>query len=121
MNKLTEFFSKYIRFIWLGKTNFNQEKVNVDATRIIEINEVNTEEPSEKEIKLTEREIKLRIITQINKLLMGVCITSFVFIFIYSLVYPDKSTPDFMQNVFFTTLGWFGGILGAFFQVDQNK
>ncbi|MGB5770840.1 MAG: hypothetical protein WBM32_13385 [Crocosphaera sp.] len=62
-----------------------------------------------------------RIITQINRLLMIVCISSFIFIFIYSFIYPDKPIPDLMQNAFFTTLGWFGGILGAFFQVEQNK
>ena len=119
MNKFLEFFSKYIRFIWSGKTDFDEKKVDIDATEIIDTDEMNIVEKDNKE--LSEKETKLRIITQINRLLMIVCIASFIFIFIYSFIYPDKPIPDLMQNAFFTTLGWFGGILGAFFQVDQNK
>ncbi len=114
-----KFFSKYIKFIWSGKTNFSQKKVNVDTTEIIDIAAMNIVEQDNKEP--SEKETKLRIITQINRLLMIVCIASFIFIFIYSFIYPDKPIPDLMQNAFFTTLGWFGGILGAFFQVDQNQ
>ena len=93
--------------------------VNVCSGDTVDINEVNIEPPNNQEP--SEKETKLRIITQINRLLMIVCIASFIFIFIYSFIYPDKPIPDLMQNAFFTTLGWFGGILGAFFQVDQNK
>lgn len=71
--------------------------------------------------KRSGKETELRIITIINSILMIMCITSFIFIGIYFLIYPDKSTPDFMQNVFFTTFGWFSGMLVSFFQVSQNK
>lgn len=119
MNKFIKFFSKYIKFIWLGKANFNRNNFDVDETDVINVGAVNIVEENNKEP--SERKTKLRIITQINRLLMIVCITSFIIICFYSLFYPDKAIPDLMQNAFFTTLGWFGGILGAFFQVDQNQ
>ncbi len=119
MKKITKFLSRYLRFIWSGKTNFSNRTVDVDEANIVDIGEVNIQPPNNQEP--SEKETKLRIITQINRLLITVCITSFIFIFIYSFIYPDKPIPDLMQNAFFTTLGWFGGLLGALFQVEQNK
>ncbi|MDJ0661646.1 MAG: hypothetical protein QNJ42_19495 [Crocosphaera sp.] len=56
------------------------------------IDDMNTGEKGNKQA--SENETKLIIFTQINRLLMIVCVASFIFIIIYSLMYPDKPIPD---------------------------
>lgn len=111
MNNISKFTSRYWQFTFLGKVRSTSD--------IIDIDEVNIEQPSERKIS-TEKRVKVQIIIQINRLLMGVCILSFLFIIIYPFVYPDKVVPDLIKNSFLLTLGWFGGIFSAFFQVDQK-
>ena len=118
MNNLAKFFVKFIKFAFLGKVKSSRRIIDVDEAdirrspnpRIVDIDEANPEQKS-----------RIKLVTRINWLLMVICLSSFIFMFVYLLIYPDKPVPDLIQNAFFTTLGWFGGILGAFFQVNQNN
>jgi hypothetical protein len=59
------------------------------------------------------------ILVVINHLLLILCIVSFGFIVGYPLVFPGREVPPIISNMFFTTLRYFGGALGIFFQIDS--
>jgi hypothetical protein len=120
MINFTLFLRRFIEFAFSSRTNRPPHGSPLfPSTRNVPIDEVN---PSPPPIRTdpSDREIKLRLIVQINWLLMGVCAISFISMIIYSLVYPNRAIPDLIQNSFFTTLGWFGGVLATFFKVDQS-
>ncbi len=96
--------------------------------RVIDINSVERDSverdilsPKNSNKNSSKEQARIKLINKINWLLMVICGIAFLVIIIYSIVYPDKSIPDIIQNAFFTTLGWFGGALGTFFQIDQNE
>jgi hypothetical protein len=116
---MLRFFTDFFNFAFLGITSTHGRVIDIDeanpeknlSKRIVDIDEANLE----------QQEVKNQLVIRINWVLMAVCILSFTFTLIYPFLYPDKPVPDIIQNAFFTTLGWFGGVLGAFFQVEQNK
>lgn len=119
-NKIIQFIKRYFRFAFFGKIR-KAKRSNPELVYPLE--EVNIENQSEKQPPFKEaskEQVRNRLIVRINWLLMFVCILSFAFIIIHPFVQHDKPVPDIIQNAFFTTLGWFGGVLGAFFQVEQN-
>lgn len=62
-----------------------------------------------------------RIIVAINWLLIVVCAASFLLIFAYSLLFPDREIPQLVLNAFYSTLGWFGGVMAYYFSIDSTK
>jgi hypothetical protein len=110
---MIRFLTRFLKYTFLGKID--------SSKRIIEINEVNPLPERQPEQKPTSKEqIRNQLIVRINWVLMGVCIVSFVVIIIYALLLPGQAVPDIIQNAFFTTLGWFGGALGTFFEREQT-
>ena len=116
MNKIKRFLNRFLKFAFLGKIPSTRPIVDIDESFLEPTNQINTNADES-----SQDQIKNQLIIKINWLLMIVCAVSFGFIIIYPLIYPDKAVPDIIQNAFFTTLGWFGGVLGAFFKVEQNK
>lgn len=122
MKENSNFVQRFIQFCFSEKIENAENIIDIDEVNIVDVNET----PPEKQGKIhtpyvSESQTKIQIVTQINRLLMAVCLLSFLFTIIYPFIHPDKPIPDLIPNTFFTTLGWFGGILGAFFKFDQNS
>ncbi|MBA2750475.1 MAG: hypothetical protein H0U45_17540 [Tatlockia sp.] len=114
MNNINQFISRFFKYTFLGKIE--------NSERIVDINSGEIElKPSPKFQSFSQDQVRLQLITRINWFLLIVCGVSFTVIVLYALAYPSKPVPDIIQNAFFTTLGWFGGALGTFFQIDQNR
>jgi hypothetical protein len=118
MNKTADFFKRFFLYIFFGRVNTS------DLELVIPMEELDierTKQPSSGSKDLSKDQVRNQLIITINRVLVVVCSASFVTIIIYSLFYPDRMVPDVIQNAFFTTLGWFGGALGTFFQTDQKR
>lgn len=129
MNKITNFLTRFYKYMFLGQIE-NRESDSSLSVEEIPVEELYPE-PVENETKpqsqkqkkrryLSTEQIRNKLIIRINAVLVIVCCASFIVILIYTLFYPEKSVPDIIQNAFFTTLGWFGGALGTFFQVEND-
>jgi hypothetical protein len=115
MNGLVRFFRNFFQYTFI-------DSKTVSNLRTVPIEEANIEESRSPESQmLSKDQVQAQLILTINRVLVGVFCVSFVVIIIYPFVYPDKSVPDIIQNVFCTTLGWFGNALGTFFQVAKSK
>lgn len=122
MNNFITFLKKFIMFAFSYSSASSKRKsklrrsVEVDSVEIGEVKSKRTDH----RVQTSDRQVKLRLIVYINWLLMGICTLSFFSMLIFIFTYPDKAIPDLIQNAFFTTLGWFGGVLATFFKVDQG-
>jgi hypothetical protein len=112
--KRYSFLSRFLSYTFQGRLQRPHSSVedNQDLEEIL-IEEVDIEPESQ--------QVRNKLIITINWVLVIVCIISFSFLIAYLLLYPDKPVPDIIQNAFFTTLGWFGGALSSFFQIDKNR
>ncbi|MCG8368811.1 MAG: hypothetical protein MJA27_36440 [Pseudanabaenales cyanobacterium] len=115
IRKVFRFLSRFFKYILVGQINPS------DSSLIVPVEEVVVDPDAESNQQHTSREqVRNKLILMINRVLVVVCCVSFFVIIVYSFIYPDKSVPDIIQNSFFTTLGWFGGALGTFFQVEKS-
>lgn len=114
MSNINQFISRFFKYTFLGKIE--------NSKRIVDINLGETEQsPLPKSQLSSQEQVRLRLIARINWFLLIVCGVSFTVIVVYALAYPSKPIPDLIQTAFFTTLGWFGGAVGTFFQIDPNR
>lgn len=125
MNSFSAFLKRFIKFAFSynlsSSENRSSSQRSVD-TASVEIRKTRNIQPRNhnSDVQASDKQVKLRLIIQINWLLMGVCTLSFLSMLAFAFIYPDKEIPDLVQNAFFTTLGWFGGILATFFKVEQS-
>ncbi|NET09169.1 MAG: hypothetical protein F6K16_31595 [Symploca sp. SIO2B6] len=121
MRNLTRFIRKFYRVMFLGQ--FNEQSrtggANVDVYDI-DIIEVISDTPHNIAPTNPKEKVRNQLILIINWVLVIVCSTSFAVIIFYAVFYPSKTVPGVVQNAFFTTLGWFGGALGTFFQSENS-
>lgn len=59
---------------------------------------------------------KCQMIIIINAILSIVCISSFVYIIVFTILYRDCKIPDIIQNTFSLTLGYFASALLTFIE-----
>jgi hypothetical protein len=111
---MSNFLARFYKYMFLG--------IQEVPERITDINSIEIQrESTEATTTISNEQARIQLINKINWLLMVVCGISFLVIIIYVIFYPGKSIPDIIQNTFSITLGWFGGALGTFFQIDQNR
>ncbi len=108
------FLGRFFRYIFTGKLNYSSSTNTIPVEEGIPDNEPDSR-------KLSHEQVKNKLIFTINKVLVVVCCLSFIVIIIYPFTHSGEQVPDTIQNAFFTTLGWFGGALGTFFQIEQSK
>ncbi|OUL17877.1 hypothetical protein [Nostoc sp. 106C] len=121
MNKKVQFLVNFYKYAFLGQIKKYDSGFTPDMEEV-PIEEANIETQGYPDIRVSSQEqIRSKLIVTINRLLVVVCSVSFFVIIVYPFIYPNKSVPDIIQNAFFTTLGWFGGALGTFFQIERNQ
>ncbi|MDJ0597456.1 MAG: hypothetical protein QNJ37_01215 [Crocosphaera sp.] len=116
MVNLSHVLDKFIRYEFYYESYDWSEQQN----KLVDENNRSNENYQQQDQKLEQYNQKNKLIITIKRLLMVLCVSSFVVILIYILIYPDRSIPSIIENTFFITLGWFGGILAAFFEIEQD-
>ena len=112
----TRVLNKFIRYEFYYESGDWSEQQN----KLVDEKNRANENCQQQDKKSEQYHQKNKLIITINRLSMVLCISSFVVILIYSLIYPDRSIPSIIENTCFITLGWFGGILAAFFEIEQD-
>ncbi len=117
MVNLSHVLDKFIRYEFYYESYDWSEQQN----KLVDENNRSNENYQQQDQKLEQYNQKNKLIITIKRLLMVLCVSSFVVILIYILIYPDRSIPSIIENTFFITLGWFGGILAASFQIELDQ
>jgi hypothetical protein len=122
MNSSIRFLNRFFRYILTGQRRYSRPRdiIPIEEFNLIEASSKTSVKDSQDHVPSREQ-IRGQLILSINKLLLLICAISFVAVIVYPFIYPDKAVPDIIQNAFFTTLGWFGGALGTFFQTEKNE
>ncbi|MGR3278549.1 hypothetical protein ACSYAD_25980 [Acaryochloris marina NIES-2412] len=125
---IRSYLNNFFIFFFNGKINYGvYRKVEVytsekDVSKIDDETRYRLDKSSEfSQINKSKSGITAtKIILSVNKLLSIICLLSFIAILIYPFFFPNKTTPDTIQNAFFTTLGWLGSAFVNFFQFNKK-
>lgn len=116
-------FHRFFDYFLFGKVHIFLQSIPIDVVNIeddkgeqITSGSVQDSTPSSS----VER-VRSKLITKINQVLTFICCTSFLIIIFYAIFRQDEPVPETIQTAFWTTLGWFGGALGTFFQFDSSQ
>lgn len=68
--------------------------------------------------EFVERErVRLRVVTLISGAMMLVLLVTLFGVLSFIFVYPDREIPSLLRDIFFGTLGYFGGALVSFLKI----
>jgi polyferredoxin len=103
---------RFLKYTFLGE-------INGRTARIVRVEAFGRKKAQEKEQDSPPPE-KNQIILIINWALIFAFVVFTLIMFIYAVFYKGEKLPEYVNNVFFMILGWFGSAYTSFLRIDQK-
>ena len=104
---------RFLNYTFLGKIETNSYET-IPLEELGEAPQNPSKRPSSKDLATT------KLILTTNWILATILVFFGLTMVIYAVFYRSEKVPDYINNVFYMVLGWFGNAYTSFLRIDQK-